>query len=178
VLGAVQRGNFPPPRQIDTAIDRALEAVCLKAMALRPEDRYGTPRALAEDLERWMADEPVAAWVEPFSRRARRWAQRNRTAVTTAAVAVLVALAGTATVLTVQTRANRDLREANARTLRERDLARQNFDLARRAVDDYLTRVGQNPLLKEQGLHDLRHELLEAALTYYRDFLRQRAETS
>ena len=60
-----------------------------------------------------MADEPVTAWREPFSRRARRWARRNRTAVTTAAAAVLVALAGTATVLAVQTRANRDLREAN-----------------------------------------------------------------
>ena len=114
------------------------------------------------------------AWREPFSRRARRWARRNRTAVTTAAAAVLVALAGTATVLAVQTRANRDLREANAQTRHERDLARQNFDLARKAVNDYLIRVGQNALLKEQGLHELRQELLEAALGYYRDFLRQR----
>jgi len=40
-------------------------------MALRPEDRYPTPKALADDLERWMADEPVTAWREPFSRRAR-----------------------------------------------------------------------------------------------------------
>ena len=96
--------------------------------------------------------------------------------MTTAAAAVLVALAGTATVLAVQTRANRDLREANAQTLRERDLARQNFDLARGAVDDYLTRIGQNPLLKEQGFHALRQELLEAALGYYHDFLRQRGD--
>ena len=43
-------------------------------------------------------------------------------------------------------------------------------------MDDYLTRVGQNPLLKEQGLHDLRQELLEAALGYYREFLRQRSD--
>jgi hypothetical protein len=34
-------------------------------MATHPEDRYPTPRALADDLERWMADEPVAAWREP-----------------------------------------------------------------------------------------------------------------
>ena len=31
----------------------------MKAMALRPEDRYATPKALADDVERWMADEPV-----------------------------------------------------------------------------------------------------------------------
>ena len=32
-------------------------------------------------MERWSADEPVSAWREPFSRRARRWTRRNRTAV-------------------------------------------------------------------------------------------------
>jgi serine/threonine-protein kinase len=162
-------------------MDRALDAVCLKAMATKPEDRYATPLMVAEDIERWMADEPVTAWREPHSRRARRWARHNRVAVATAAAALLVALAGTAGILAVQTQANRDLREANQRTLQERDLARhhfelaqQNFQLARRAVDDYLTRVGENPLLKEQGLHDLRQELLEAALRYYGEFLNQR----
>jgi serine/threonine-protein kinase len=183
ILRAVQRGEFRPPRQLDATIDPALEAVCLKAMALKSEDRYGSPRALAEDIERWMADEPVSAWREPLVRRARRWSRRNRTLVTTAAAAVVVALAGTAAVLAVQTRANRELRAANEQTRQERDLARhhfelaqQNFVLARKAVDDYLSRVGQNPLLKEQGLHALRQELLEAALGYYRDFLRQRGD--
>ena len=45
VLRDVQKGNFPPPRQVDPSIDPALEAVCLKAMATRPEDRYATARA-------------------------------------------------------------------------------------------------------------------------------------
>ena len=72
ILRAVQAGEFPRPSQRDSSIDRALETVCPKAMALRPEDRYPTPKALADDLERWMADEPVTAWREPFSRRARR----------------------------------------------------------------------------------------------------------
>src|SRR5262249_12740448 len=136
-----------------------------------------------EDIERWLADEPVSAWREPLVRRARRWSRRNRTLVTTAAAAVVVALAGTVAVLAVQTRANRELRAANEQTRQGRDLARhhfelaqQNFVLARKAVDDYLSRVGQNPLLKEQGLHALRQELLEAALGYYRDFLRQRGD--
>ena len=87
VLRKVQAGDFRAPRQVDPSLDRALEAVCLKAMAHRPEDRYATPRALAEDVERWMADEPVSAWREPLSRRARRWARRNRPAVTAAAAA-------------------------------------------------------------------------------------------
>ena len=45
--------------------------------------------ALAEDIERWMADEPVLAWREPFTRRARRWAGRNRTFVGIAATLLL-----------------------------------------------------------------------------------------
>src|SRR5262249_53250199 len=61
LLRKVQRGEFPPPGRVDSSIDLALQAVCLKAMALRPEDRYATPRLLAEDIERWMADEPVSA---------------------------------------------------------------------------------------------------------------------
>src|SRR5262249_45990717 len=72
VIPRVQRGDFRPPRALDPTIDPALEAICLKAMALRAEDRYGSCRALAEDIERWMADEPVSAWCEPVERRLRR----------------------------------------------------------------------------------------------------------
>ena len=36
-----------------------------------------------------MADEPVSAWREPWGRRARRWARRNRTAVAAAVVALV-----------------------------------------------------------------------------------------
>jgi serine/threonine protein kinase/Tfp pilus assembly protein PilF len=57
----VQRGEFPRPRQVNPAVHRALEAVCLKAMALRPADRYSTALELAADVEHWLADGPVAA---------------------------------------------------------------------------------------------------------------------
>ena len=62
MLRSAKTGDFPPPRKLDTTIDRPLEAVCLKAMALKPDDRYATPRLLADDIERWMADEPISAW--------------------------------------------------------------------------------------------------------------------
>jgi hypothetical protein len=53
-------------------------------MALDPDKRYPTPGALADDIERSMADEPVTALRESFRERARRWARKLRTAVTTA----------------------------------------------------------------------------------------------
>ncbi len=74
--------------------------------------------ALAEDIERWMAEEPVTAWREPVSRRARRWARRNRSLVTGAAMAVLAGVVGLAAVLAVQTRSNRALKVANEKTSR------------------------------------------------------------
>jgi serine/threonine protein kinase/Flp pilus assembly protein TadD len=90
-LRKVERGDFPRPREASPWLDPALEATCLKAMALKPEARYASPRALAEDVERWLADEPVAAYPEPFTRRARRWAKKHRTSLATAASAAAVA---------------------------------------------------------------------------------------
>ena len=43
-LKKVQQGDFPKPRQLKPDIDAALEAICLKAMALKPADRYAAPR--------------------------------------------------------------------------------------------------------------------------------------
>jgi eukaryotic-like serine/threonine-protein kinase len=91
VLKKVERGEFPRPREHAPWLDPALEAIALKAMALKPSDRYPSPRALADDVERWLADEPVAAYPEPFARRARRWAGKHRTSLTTATAATLVA---------------------------------------------------------------------------------------
>ena len=45
VLRAVQEGDFPPPRRLNASLDRALEAVCMKAMAKAPADRYPSARA-------------------------------------------------------------------------------------------------------------------------------------
>jgi serine/threonine-protein kinase len=172
VIRAVQQGGSRPPRQLEPTIDAALEAVCLKAMALRPEDRYGSCRALADDIERWMADEPVTAWREPLSVRTRRWLRRHRTAATAATallVTAVIALAiGTFT-----------LSQAEERTRKQRDLARQqrtlaeeNFRLARQAVDEYFTQVSENTLLNSRvpGMQPVRKDLLRTALRYYREF--------
>src|SRR5262249_10263235 len=78
-LTDVREAAVVPLRQRDPGLSRALEAVCLKALPARPEDRYPSARALAKDVENWLADEPVTAWREPVSMRARRWMRRHRT---------------------------------------------------------------------------------------------------
>jgi eukaryotic-like serine/threonine-protein kinase len=167
VLRAVQKGDFPPPRRLDPAIDPALEAVCLKAMALRPEDRYVTPRALAEDIEHWMADEPVSAWHEPRARQARRWARRHRTAVTAAISTVLMTLAGMTAVLAVQARANSELKQSNAALAAANDRERARFALAMDAVKLFHGEVSEDFLLKEKPFEALRTKLLRGAADFY-----------
>jgi formylglycine-generating enzyme required for sulfatase activity/serine/threonine protein kinase len=90
VLRNVQQGDFQPPRAVAPGVALSLEAVCLKSMALRPEDRYASPRALAEDIERWLADGPVSAYREPWVGRLARWARRHRAPVVSAAAALIV----------------------------------------------------------------------------------------
>jgi serine/threonine-protein kinase len=167
VLRAVQKGEFPPPRRLDPAIDPALEAICLRAMALRPEDRYPTPRALAEDIEHWLADEPVAAWREPWTRRARRWERRHRTAVMAAASGVLVALGGMLSVLVVQARANTELTRSNAALAAANRRERERFDLAMDAVKLFHGEVSEDFLLKEKPFESLRTKLLRGAAGFY-----------
>ena len=73
MLAAAQKGEFRKPRKLDPSIDKALESICLKAMALRQADRYATPSELADDIERWLADEPVKAYPELRLERFGRW---------------------------------------------------------------------------------------------------------
>lgn len=72
ILARLRRGEIDPPRQVNPRVPAALEAIVFKAMAVRTADRYPSAHALAEDVDRWLADEPVAARREPFKERARR----------------------------------------------------------------------------------------------------------
>jgi serine/threonine-protein kinase len=61
----ILEGNPPPPRDINPAIPRDLEAACLKAMAKRAGDRYRSAAAFARDLRAFLRGEPVDA--QPFT---------------------------------------------------------------------------------------------------------------
>jgi eukaryotic-like serine/threonine-protein kinase len=159
ILRAVQEGRFQRPSQHHPSLDKSLEAVCLKAMSTRPEDRYATAKAVADDLERWMADEPVSAWREPLARRARRWGRRNRTAVAAAVAALVVAL-GALSVGTVLIGWQRSV------ALEQRDLARGNLEQARRIVDEMYTQVADG-LTDARGMEPYQREILDKALRFY-----------
>jgi PAS domain S-box-containing protein len=59
VLLQVRKGQMTTPSRMRDDIPQGLEAVCLKAMAARPGDRYQTAADLASAVENWLADELV-----------------------------------------------------------------------------------------------------------------------
>jgi len=164
VLARVTAPERTPPRAHSPKVPRALEAVCLRALACERDRRYPSARALGEDLQRYLADEPVTAYREGLTKRLMRFARRHRTATVTAAALTITATVG----LVV---GNVLLQRANAQTEAQRDEARHNFLEARAAVDTYLTTVSEDQLLDAPGLQPLRERLLSEALTYYQRFI-------
>jgi serine/threonine-protein kinase len=177
MLEQVKRGEIAPPRQVKPSVPTALEAICRKAMARKPEQRYARALDLAADVGNWLADEPVAAYREPWPARLARRARRHRTLVFSAGAALAVLALSFGVLAAVLTKHNHDLEAANARERDARDhereakdQARANFRLARQAVKDYCVQVSLDPRLKQADLTGLRKQLLETAARFHEKF--------
>lgn len=197
LIRKIESGDFPAPRLVRADLDRPLEAICLKAMARKPADRYESVRGLADDVERYLADEPVSVYREPWTMRARRWARKRRTLVSSAATALIVALVGLGVITAVQTKARNDLskkntalNQANAQvTKANRELTASNvaLDEQRRRAEDrealaidavkkFGDTVGNDPELKNSPqLAGLRKRLFNEPLVFFRS-LRDRLQ--
>ena len=90
VLRRVGLGDIPRPLAVKTGIPDTLDAICNKAMAVRSEDRYASPLALAGDIESWLADEPPVGVSESLARRIGRWERRHRTFIRVSGLALIV----------------------------------------------------------------------------------------
>ena len=87
ILDRVEHGDITAPHDAHADVPKPLSAICQKAMAVRPADRYATAGELAEDIERWLADEPVSVFDEPLMVRLGRWTRRHRVLATSSVVA-------------------------------------------------------------------------------------------
>ncbi len=179
-----EAAHEPSPRA-DAELDRSdvprpLAAVARKAMAKRPEDRYRSALEMADDLERWLADEPVSADREPISARAGRWIRRHRTPVAAAGALLVASVIGLA-INNTMVRTERDaarLAERTAELARAREAqaradAEVNLLLARRAADRMLNRIAEEKLPNIPELAVLRKDLAHEGLEFAHAFLRQ-----
>jgi serine/threonine protein kinase/Tfp pilus assembly protein PilF len=87
--------NPRKPRIWNSKVDRELETICLKCLEKDPKRRYASALALAEDLERWLRHEPIAARRAGVFIRSRKWVRRNpMTAALILSLAALAAVVG------------------------------------------------------------------------------------
>lgn len=123
--------ELPSPRRVNPVIPRDLATIADKACALRPEHRYQTAAALAEDFELFLDDRPIRARHVTPVERFWRWGRRNPLVASLALLAVVltVAVAAVATVGYAETR--RALGQADRNAL----LAGENLEKAVAAAE-------------------------------------------
>lgn len=129
VVDRILKGEFKRPRDARPQVPRDLEAIVLKAMALKPEDRYQNGQAFADDLSRFIARRPIRAKRTGGIGRFVRWARREPLAATLVGMLALV-------ICTSFVLVSSKWREA----VSERQRAESNLVLALESMDQILGR--------------------------------------
>ncbi|WP_438004062.1 serine/threonine protein kinase [Sorangium sp. So ce321] len=101
------------PRSLRRDLSRDLEAICLTCLRKKPELRYGSAEALADDLERWLRGEPVVARSPGPVRRALLWCARHPAAVALILAATLAFAGAVATARAQQEARRQEVLEGN-----------------------------------------------------------------
>jgi len=197
VFRNVESGNLRKAHELEPTVPRPLEAVCSKALAHDPRNRYSRPEDLAEDVRRWLVDEPLSVYHDPLAVRLMRFSRRHRTLVTSLAALLVTAVIGLALgVLLVdreraRTEAQRKIAEGermiaeNQHQIAEEERkkavdnaaqALHNLRLAQDAADLLLAEVADVELGEIPQMEPVRQRLLEKARAGYQQFLAQKGD--
>jgi serine/threonine protein kinase len=175
ILDRVRAGQFDPPTRVEPRVPKPLEAICLKAMQLQPADRYPSASALADDLECWLADQPVSVFRDPWLTRVTRWARHHKTIVATSLVlllSTLLGLAGFSALVTRQKSAieveQTKVKEALRKEESSRALAEKNLKIGLK-INDRLVEMADKRSL-DQLDPDLRKAVLKDAWEFNQYF--------
>ncbi|HEX2972745.1 MAG TPA: serine/threonine-protein kinase [Tepidisphaeraceae bacterium] len=178
-----QIGSYEPrsPRSIDKTLPPELETILRKATTKDPEERYRTARAMADDLGRFLRDEPILARPPSLWDRSVKWTRRHRSLALSGLAMLLLAAIGLliSTLLIANEQAKTKAayereREKAAEANQQRTRAENSFKQAREAVD-FFARIAAEKMDKPE-FGDVRKEMLEASLSYYQSFLKDRKD--
>jgi serine/threonine-protein kinase len=177
ILEKVRCGYFAKPTSIVANTPRGLEAICLKAMARNPVDRYPTARALADDVEHWLADEPLGALPDTLSDRVTRLGRRHKGAVRAAVAAlILLALVSTIAALLVdeQRREKSKLADEMITLAHEKselaDSERESREKAMVALRTMTDDIIENQMARGITLTDENREFLQTIISQFEGF--------
>jgi serine/threonine-protein kinase len=165
----------PTDRHLRRVLRGDLDNIVAKTLKKSPSERYPSVDALADDLRRFLAHEPVSARPDSLGYRAARFVRRNRTGVALATLAVLALAAGLVGTVTQARRATREAAVAQ----RQRDFALRQLSRAEAindlnsfvlydaappgkavTVDELLTQAERIVERQQEGADDHRAELL------------------
>ncbi len=171
------------PRTHRKSIPVELETIVLKAMAKSASDRYGSAREFADDLKRFLENEPIRARRATAAQRARKWAQRHPSVVWTAVLLCLLtaggSLIGAELLRREQLKTQQAYQQADAAYRSEKQRAREaeeEYRLARGAVDG-MFKLCEEELADKPFLDGLRRRLLQDYfLVYYQKLIEQRRD--
>jgi serine/threonine protein kinase len=139
-----------PPSRLNPRVPRDLETVCLKCLQKDPQRRYTSAAALAEDLQRYLTGQVVAARPVGTFERTVKWVRRNKWVASLSAVAALalVAVAVVSLVFGVEARRHADELEQKAIQLRaeshKKDLNAQRAEANAQRAEANAQRAEEN----------------------------------
>jgi serine/threonine protein kinase len=160
------------PRSIDRRIPAELEVIVLKSLSKNPAERYASAQELADDLHRFLRDEPIRAKRPSAIELMRKWSRRHPTVLAAGILIMFLTLIGSLIGNWLVTNANERTKAAlNEAQLRAEE-AEKRFQQARQAAD-LLVEVSEQELSDTPSTKGLRKRLLETAIGYYQDFISQ-----
>lgn len=166
------------PSRLARGVPRDLETICLKCLQKEPRKRYASALALAEDLERFLAGEPICARRVSGWERLVKWARRRP------AVATLVAASTVSFVSLLALgfwsyaeigQALKDTRKERDNATRQTERAERNFDQARQAVQR-LIRTAKDKLGHVPRMETEQRAILQEAVAYYESLPKEEAD--
>jgi hypothetical protein len=121
------------PRALNASIPRDLETICLKCLEKDPARRYPTAQALADDLERYLRNEPISARPAGALERAVKWVKRNKVVAVSGATVALALVVGAGVSMGFGLEAQKQAAEATRKQMAADDAAARERTETQRA---------------------------------------------
>ncbi len=185
-MPAIAAKRHLEPSKLTRLVQGDLDWIVMKCLEKEQARRYETANQLGQELQRFLADEPVQAGPPSASYRAKKFLRRNKGPVIAAALVLLALIAGiigTSIGLVTAERA----REAEAKqseltaaalvkSEENRKLAERRFDEKRGALDEMLQSFSDDRLKLLPGSQQIRQVFFEKGLEQYAQILRERQD--
>jgi serine/threonine protein kinase/Flp pilus assembly protein TadD len=147
-----------PPRRLNRAIPADLETIVFKAMSKEVTGRYTTAQEMADDLRRFLNDEPIHAKRPSLVHKAAKFCRRHRAAVAATIVMAIIGLAASSLMFW----------RGQVHTEEQRKLAEDRSKLFAQALDEMYSQV-QKWLAFEPWPAPDRQQFLTRALEFYKE---------